>query len=87
VASCFGNILGIDSGGSGFDCDALSSEVEYGSTGPDEFEVVKDAGSGSGDGKVRDEGWKGIGWVRPGSAEGLNVLGGVIDLGSSQHIA
>ena len=44
-------------------------------------------GSGSGDGKVRDEGWKGIGWVRPGSAEGLDVLGGVIDLGGSQHIA
>lgn len=87
MAGCFSNILGIDSGGSGFDRDALSPEVEYGSTGPDEFEVVKDAGSGSGDGKVRDEGWKGIGWVRPGSAEGLNVLGGVIDLGSSQHIA
>ena len=87
MASCFGNILGIDSGGSGFDCDALSSEVEYGSTGPDEFEVVKDAGSGSGDGEVGDEGWKGIGWVRPGSAESLNVFGGVIDLGSSQHIA
>jgi len=46
VASCFSNILGIDSGGSGFDRDALSPEVEYGSAGPDEFEVVKDAGSG-----------------------------------------
>ena len=81
MASCFGDILGIDSGGSGFDCDAFSSEVKYGSTGPYEFEAVKDTGSGSGDGKVGDEGWKGIGWVRPRSAEGLDVLGGVIDLG------
>ena len=82
MVNCFRNIFGIDSGGSGFDCDALSSDVEYGSIGPYEFEVVKDAGSGSGDGEVGDEGWKGVGWVRPGSTEGLDVLGGVIDLGS-----
>ena len=80
-------ILRVDPGCASFNRGAFRNGVEQGGTRADALEVVQDEGVGSSDGEVRDDGGEGVRVVRPGCRKCSNVLDGMFDPCSREHVS